>query len=370
MLDLSRIGEAVRSEGGISRRLFLAYGAALAAIALPGGAGIGGGPQGHLRERSVLRSASHRAIPTRRASCSGRGSLPSRSIPTAACSRRWSPVAWEVAEDEAMKKVVRPGTTVATPQLGHSVHVEVDGLKPDRWYWYRFTAGDAVSPVGRTRTLPAADATPEKLRFAFASCQHYEQGLFTAYEHMAKDDLDLVFHLGDYIYEYPRQGQAGPQAQRAEGCKAQDAGRLPRPPRPVPGRPAPAGDARHGARGSSPGTTTSSTTTTPTTFRRSSRRANRQAEPGRVPGAAGGRLPGVLRDDAAAASARCRPGRTCCCTARLRFGRLAEFFVLDTRQYRTDQPNGDGTEAAQRRGPRSRRTRCWASSSAAGSTPA
>ena len=57
-----------------------------------------------------------------------------------------------------------------------------------------------VSPVGRTRTLPAPDASPDRLRFAFASCQHYEQGLFTAYDHMAKDDLDLVVHLGDYIY--------------------------------------------------------------------------------------------------------------------------------------------------------------------------
>jgi alkaline phosphatase D len=89
-------------------------------------------------------------------------------------------------------------------------------LKPDRWYWYRFRAGDAQSPVGRTRTLPAPSARPERLRFAFASCQHYETGLFTAYEHMAKDDLDLVFHLGDYIYEGPgRENQvrkhAGPK---------------------------------------------------------------------------------------------------------------------------------------------------------------
>ena len=84
----------------------------------------------------------------------------------------------------------------------HSVHVEVDGLDPDRWYWYRFRAGDATSPVGRVRTMPADSASPEQLRLAFASCQHYEQGLFTAYEHMAKDDLDIVIHLGDYIYEY------------------------------------------------------------------------------------------------------------------------------------------------------------------------
>jgi alkaline phosphatase D len=111
-------------------------------------------------------------------------------------------VQWEIARDEAMRDVVRRGDAVATPQLGHSLHVEAGGLEPDRWYWYRFRAGDAESRVGRTRTLPEPSAKPGTLRFAFASCQHYEQGLFTAYEHMAKDELDLIFHLGDYIYEY------------------------------------------------------------------------------------------------------------------------------------------------------------------------
>src|SRR5437763_5454931 len=110
-------------------------------------------------------------------------------------------VAWQVAEDEALNHVVAKGTTVANPDWGHSVHVEVQGLKPDRWYWYQFKAAGDTSPVGRSRTLPPAGSTPDKLRFAFASCQHYEQGLFTAYEHMAKDELDLVVHLGDYIYE-------------------------------------------------------------------------------------------------------------------------------------------------------------------------
>jgi len=110
-------------------------------------------------------------------------------------------VAWEVASDEAMKDVVQKGKALATPQLAHTVHVEVNGLEPDRPYWYRFMAGDATSPIGRTRTAPAADAMPEKLNFAFASCQHWESGLYTAYEHMAQEDLDLVVHLGDYIYE-------------------------------------------------------------------------------------------------------------------------------------------------------------------------
>lgn len=110
-------------------------------------------------------------------------------------------VKWQVATDEAMTKIVRKGTAIATPQLAHSVHVEVNGLEPDRWYWYRFAVAGEESPVGRTRTTPRYQSLPAKLRFAFASCQHYETGLYTAYEHMAREDLDLVVHLGDYIYE-------------------------------------------------------------------------------------------------------------------------------------------------------------------------
>ena len=111
-------------------------------------------------------------------------------------------VAWEIASDDSMRNIVQRGTELATPQLGHSIHVEVHGLQPDRWYWYRFTCGEARSPIGKTRTTPSMDAAPDRLRFAFASCQSYEQGLFTAYDHMQKEDLDLVVHLGDYIYEY------------------------------------------------------------------------------------------------------------------------------------------------------------------------
>ncbi len=110
-------------------------------------------------------------------------------------------VDWQLAEDEGMSRVVKRGTVAAVPEWGHSVHVEVEGLKPDRWYWYQFKAGGEVSPLGRTRTMPPAGAAADRLRFAFASCQHYGQGYYTAFEHMAREDLDLVVHLGDYIYE-------------------------------------------------------------------------------------------------------------------------------------------------------------------------
>jgi alkaline phosphatase D len=110
-------------------------------------------------------------------------------------------VSWQVTEDEAMTRVVQRGTVAATPAWGHSVHVEVSGLQPARWYWYQFKAGTEVSPKGRTRTAPPAGTAPDRLRFAFASCQNYGIGYYTAYEHMAREDLDLVVHLGDYIYE-------------------------------------------------------------------------------------------------------------------------------------------------------------------------
>ncbi|MGI5216951.1 alkaline phosphatase D family protein [Nocardia sp. CA-290969] len=129
-------------------------------------------------------------------------------------------VEYEVAEDEQFRRIAARGSAVATRELGHSVHPEVRGLAPDRWYFYRFRAGSAVSPVGRTRTAPAADARVDRLRFAFASCQHWSSGYYTAYRHLCDEDLDLVVHLGDYIYEIEwargRVGVGIPETLRAE----------------------------------------------------------------------------------------------------------------------------------------------------------
>ncbi|MDN4037393.1 alkaline phosphatase [Massilia sp. YIM B02443] len=111
-------------------------------------------------------------------------------------------VRWEVAEDEAFRRIAAKGTASAVPALAHSVHVDVKGLQPDRWYWYRFMLGDAVSPVGRTRTAPQADAQPQRLRMAVASCQHWEFGSYGAHRHIAASAPDLVAFLGDYIYEW------------------------------------------------------------------------------------------------------------------------------------------------------------------------
>ena len=110
-------------------------------------------------------------------------------------------VRWEIAEDEGFKRVLAAGTEVADAAWAHSVHAEPAGLKPGRWYWYRFEALGQRSPAGRTRTAPAADAL-EPLRFAIASCQRWDHGLYAAWRHMLAQELDLVMFLGDYIYEY------------------------------------------------------------------------------------------------------------------------------------------------------------------------
>jgi alkaline phosphatase D len=111
------------------------------------------------------------------------------------------PVHWEVATDERFRHIVRRGTALAHPSLAHSVHIEVTGMRPAAVYWYRFKAGPKLSPIGRTSTAPTSGTSPQCLRFAFASCQNYEHGYYAAYANMASEDLDFVLHLGDYIYE-------------------------------------------------------------------------------------------------------------------------------------------------------------------------
>jgi len=113
------------------------------------------------------------------------------------------PVGWEVALDPHMRHVVRSGVAVARPEVAHAVHVDIQGLWPDRVYWYRFMAGGAVSPLGRSRTFPVLGAPKKRMRIAWASCQHFGQGYFAAYRDMVNSDLELVIHLGDYIYEGP-----------------------------------------------------------------------------------------------------------------------------------------------------------------------
>ena len=112
------------------------------------------------------------------------------------------PVGWEVSSDERFATIVQKGEALARPELGHSVHVEVAGLEPDRPYWYRFQVGSERSLQGRARTLPRPGAAVSALKFGVCGCQNYEAGFYTAYRHLAREDLAFVFHYGDFIYEY------------------------------------------------------------------------------------------------------------------------------------------------------------------------
>ncbi|WP_420750551.1 alkaline phosphatase D family protein [Rhodococcus sp. O3] len=114
-------------------------------------------------------------------------------------------VRWEVASDESFRAVTASGTVTATAADDHTVKVDATGLDPDTTYFYRFTVpgSGAVSPTGRTRTAPADDASPDRLRFGVVSCANWEDGYFSAYRHLAaRTDLDAIVHLGDYLYEY------------------------------------------------------------------------------------------------------------------------------------------------------------------------
>jgi len=116
-------------------------------------------------------------------------------------------VDWEMADDETFGSVVQSGTTTTNRALGYSVHVEPKGLEPARVYFYRFKTSGYISPVGRTRTTPALGAAVNQLKYAMASCQHWEEGWYHAHRAIAADNPDLVLFLGDYMYEKPS-GQA------------------------------------------------------------------------------------------------------------------------------------------------------------------
>ncbi|TDC84432.1 alkaline phosphatase [Micromonospora sp. KC606] len=132
----------------------------------------------------------------------GLGGMPHRTVE----------VRWEVAADELFRQVIRRGAQDARPGSAHSVHVELDGLLPGREYFYRFHAEGHTSPVGRTRTAPAPWTMPASLAMGFASCSHFEQGWFTAYRRLAETEPELILHLGDYQYEYAR--EVGPTRPR------------------------------------------------------------------------------------------------------------------------------------------------------------
>ncbi|HQR87156.1 MAG: hypothetical protein B7Y59_08925 [Burkholderiales bacterium 35-55-47] len=107
----------------------------------------------------------------------------------------------EVFADAALKRRVQKAEVVTNEARGHSVHVHLQQLQPSTDYWYRFIQGEARSTVGHTRTAPALNADVRELRIALSSCQHYEHGQFIAHREIAQQKLDFVLFMGDYIYE-------------------------------------------------------------------------------------------------------------------------------------------------------------------------
>lgn len=144
-------------------------------------------------------------------------------------------VQWQVAEDERFRRVVRHGRATARARDAHTVHVEVEGLRPGREYHYRFRTGPHRSVAAVTRTAPAYGSSPQSVRLAIASCAQLEHGFFSAYRDIAQRRPDLVVHLGDYFYEYERGGydlvelprrvrdHAGPEARTLAGYRLRHA---------------------------------------------------------------------------------------------------------------------------------------------------
>lgn len=130
----------------------------------------------------------------------GRGGMP---------SRRYD-VRWEVATDRRFRRVVKRGRSTADPRHAHAVHVEVAGLEPGREYHYRFSTGRWLSRSGRALTAPRPGSLPRALAMSFVSCSQLEHGFFTAYRRLAEDHPDLVLHLGDYQYEYKKDDYVSP----------------------------------------------------------------------------------------------------------------------------------------------------------------
>jgi alkaline phosphatase D len=252
------------------------------------------------------------------------------------------PVEWQVATDGRFRHPVREGQVLARPELAHSVHVDARGLLPGREYFYRFRALGHVSPVGRTRTAPSPWHATGHLRLGIVNCQDFQNGYWPAYTGLAAEDLDVVLHLGDYIYEYdphsafPDRNHRAPQTPGLDQLQTLDDYRN----RHAQYKGDPALRAAHlafpwivtwddhetennyaslideiddtGARHQ-----------TPEQFARQ-RAAAYQAYYEHMP----------IRADLRPGSPDLRIFR------RFDFGRLARFNVLDTRQYRTDQPGG------------------------------
>ncbi|MEY4446995.1 MAG: Phospholipase precursor [Pseudomonadota bacterium] len=120
------------------------------------------------------------------------------------------PLSWQVATDLEFSKVVASGTGQSSSDTGYTFKVDAKGLLPNQTYYYRFKSGLHTSPIGKTKTLPTGSVNDVKL--AVLSCSNYPAGFFNVYSEVAKSDVDVAVHLGDYIYEYAATGYASDKA--------------------------------------------------------------------------------------------------------------------------------------------------------------
>jgi alkaline phosphatase D len=240
-------------------------------------------------------------------------------------------VRWEVATDPWMRRVVRRGEVLAHPEWGHTVHVTPKGLDSDRWYWYRFHAQGEDSPIGRTRTFPWNHSISKAMGFGLVSCQDYQNGFWSAYASLAQEELDFVVHAGDYIYEDGTRPLAPRQVPAPEIITLDDYRN-----RYALYRLDPALQAAHAA---------FPFVTTFDDHEVDNNHAGDIPEDDQDPAAFTARKTAAYRayyEHLPVADAVRPRGASIDLFRRLSFGNLVDLHVLDTRQFRTDQPCGDG----------------------------
>ena len=271
-------------------------------------------------------------------------------------------VRYELARDEDFRHIVRHGDVLAVPDEAHSVRVELDQLPPAHEYFYRFEVGGSVSPVGRTRTGPPANAAhPAPLVFAFVSCQNFSDGYFTSYaEIAAAADIETVIFLGDYIYEGPNSDVRAHAPART--IMTLDDYRT-----------------RHAqyktdvdlqaAHAAHPWLVTWDDHEFVNNY------ADMDVDPNRAPEVVAARRAAAYRafwEHMPLSRARKPVGPDLQLYRRFKWGSIATFNVLDGRQYRSDQPDCSGSRAtptATARAPRRPSAACSAPSSATGCLP-
>jgi alkaline phosphatase D len=136
-----------------------------------------------------------------------------RAVPKNSDNSEPVTVSWQIADNPAFKNVVRDGQATTTAGRDYTLKIDVQELTPNTTYYYRFLATGSTSELGKTKTLPVDNVS--KVTFAVFSCSNYPAGYFTAYNLAAQmQNIDVVLHLGDYIYEYAADGYATGQAEQ------------------------------------------------------------------------------------------------------------------------------------------------------------